>query len=288
MNDQAQSLRNSLEQMAEGKKAKIIAVVSGKGGVGKSNVSLNFSIELSRKGHKILLLDMDVGMGNIDILLGQPSGKSIVDVFTGKVDISEVLVKGPGNIFYVPGGTGLSRLFQVQTSHMEFFIKQLYSIIDDYDYVIFDLGAGMSESYLRLLLSVNEVIIITTPEPTAITDAYATMKYIHARETDAVFFLIVNKAYSNEAGKGVLIRLSKAAQQFLQKKIVDLGIIPEDKAVPKSVNRQVPFLIAEPNAKASRALQEIVAKYANLTYGEVSDKRAVSFFSKLKNYFKER
>ncbi|RAK23388.1 flagellar biosynthesis protein FlhG [Anoxybacillus vitaminiphilus] len=288
MRDQAESLRMLLNRVDKETETKVIAVISGKGGVGKSNFSLNFSLMLLRRGFNVLLFDMDIGMGNIDILLGQSSHVTIIDMFNKGLSIRELIKKGPENLSFIAGGTGLTKIFTMSQERVSYFIDQLQSVSREYDYMIFDMGAGVSEDHLHLLMAVHEVIVITTPEPTAITDAYATMKYIHMLEKNMPFYLIVNRAQTDKEGRETLIRLTKAMKQFLGKEITKLGMLPEDRAVSKAVARQTPFLLLDPATKVSRAMVEITDRYLSKNTDAETPTHSFSFFTKLRRFFLER
>jgi flagellar biosynthesis protein FlhG len=288
MRDQAESLRMLLNRMDKETKTKAIAVISGKGGVGKSNFSLNFSLMLSKRGFNVLLFDMDIGMGNIDILLGQSSHVSIIDMFNKGLSIRDLIKKGPENLSFIAGGTGLAKIFTMNQEKVNYFIDQLQSVSHEYDYMIFDMGAGISEDRLQLLMAVHEIFVITTPEPTAITDAYATMKYIHMLEKNIPFYLIVNRAQTDKEGRETLIRLTNAMKQFLGKEITKLGMLPEDRAVSKAVARQTPFLLLDPATKVSRAIVEITDRYLSKNTDAEITTHSFNFFTKLRRFFLER
>jgi flagellar biosynthesis protein FlhG len=288
MRDQAESLRMLVNRMEKGTETKAIAVISGKGGVGKSNFSLNFSLMLSKRGYNVLLFDMDIGMGNIDILLGQSSHITIIDMFNKGLSIRDLIKKGPENLSFIAGGTGLTKIFTMDDEKINYFIDQLQSVSREYDYIIFDMGAGISEDRLRLLMSVHEIFVITTPEPTAITDAYAAMKYIHMLEKNIPFYLVVNRAQTDIEGRETLTRLTNAMKQFLGKEITKLGMLPEDRAVSRAVARQTPFLLLDPTTKASRAIAEITERYISKHALEEGKNRSFNFFAKLRRFFLER
>ncbi|MCL6586011.1 MinD/ParA family protein [Anoxybacillus sp. J5B_2022] len=289
MRDQAESLRLRLSRMNKGAETKAIAVISGKGGVGKSNFSLNFALSLSNRGFHVLLFDMDIGMGNIDILLGQSSQTTIIDLFQRRISIQELIRKGPGNLSFISGGTGLAKLFAMDNEKVDYFLEQLQSVSTQYDYFIFDMGAGMSEDRLRLLMAVHEIFVITTPEPTAIMDAYAAMKYIHLQEKKVPFYVIVNRAQTDQEGRDTLQRLKNAMKQFLGKDVTKLGILPEDRTVSKAVTSQTPFLLFDPATKISRAMNELVERYlANRTFDEATASRPANFFARLRQFLLER
>jgi flagellar biosynthesis protein FlhG len=289
MRDQAESLRLRLNRRNEQSATKAIAITSGKGGVGKSNVSLNFSIMLSKRGFRVLLLDMDIGMGNIDILLGQSSHATIIDLFYERFSLYELIKNGPENISFIAGGTGLANIFTMDEEKVDFFLTQLQSVSEQYDYLIFDMGAGISEDRLHLLKAVHEIFIVTTPEPTAMTDAYAMMKYVHMQEKNIPFYVIVNRAQTDQEGRDTLRRLKSVAKQFLNKDIIPLGVLPEDRSVYKAVVRQTPFLLFDPASKISRAMYMLTDRYLSArAMDEERVQRSFNFFARLRHFLLER
>jgi flagellar biosynthesis protein FlhG len=289
MKDQAEELRIKLKVAAEDKAPKTLAVVSGKGGVGKSNLSLSFSISLASKGNKVLLFDMDLGMGNLDILMGNTSETSIVDFFEGSISLKDAVMDGPEGLKYIAGGSGLSHLVGLDVELVDKFIKELTVIFKEYDYVIFDMGAGITDGTLKFILSVQEIVVITTPEPTAMTDAYAMMKHIHLMDTTIPFYVVINRVQSEKEGQQTFSRLSKVVKSFLDREIICLGTVPDDRVIQQAVRSQIPFILYNEKAQASRALKEISNKY---TRGQLSQELKTSnshhFVSKLKQFLFER
>jgi len=288
MRDQAETLRMMVKQSNEEARTKAIAVISGKGGVGKSNFSLNFSLMLSRRGFNVLLFDMDIGMGNIDILLGQSSNITIVDMFNKGLSLRELIRKGPDNLSFIAGGTGLTKIFEMDIEKVQYFVEQIQKISLEYDYIIFDMGAGISEDRLQFLMSVHEIIVITTPEPTAITDAYAAIKYIHLQDKNIPFYLVVNRACTEKEGSDTLARLTKVIKQFLGREIMKLGMLPEDRTVSKAVVKQTPFLLLDPSTKISRAMRDMVERYIANSFETEKPSTSFSFIAKLRQLFLER
>ncbi|WP_102262206.1 MinD/ParA family protein [Mesobacillus jeotgali] len=288
MNDQAEKLRNRLKMDTPAKEAKTLAVVSGKGGVGKSNFSLNFSISLAKKGFKVLLFDLDIGMGNIEILMGKNSSLSIADFLSGKSSMEEVIFQGPHGVEYISGGTGLSQLVRMDRDSVEYFTSSLSEVLRKYDYLIFDMGAGLNEETLSILLSVNEIFVITTTEPTSLMDAYATMKFIHLADSELPFYLVVNRAGSAKEGNDTMARLEDVLVKFLGRTPTKLGILPDDKTVQEAVKRQIPFTMFNERSQASKGMAAIIEKYINKeSYNaEKRDKR--SFTARLKQFLFER
>ncbi|WP_226554941.1 MinD/ParA family protein [Priestia aryabhattai] len=289
MNDQAAVLREKVLKKHQNslRNCKTIAVLSGKGGVGKSNLSLNLSLALTKQKQRVLLFDMDIGMGNIDILIGQTASYTMVDLMEKKLSIQQIIKKGPQNLAYVAGGTGISSVFEWSPSDLAHLIKELNSLTNQYDYMIFDMGAGMSESVLKFLKAVDEMIVVTTPEPTAITDAYAAIKLAASYSVSAPIHLIINKTLSEKEGNQTYERFNRAVQQFLNVSISLLGIVPDDQAVQKAVNRQIPFFLQDPKSKASTSLVDMV----NILVPQ-DDRTATNtqgmFIRRLKRFFLER
>src|SRR5690625_5265006 len=169
MHDQAERLRHKLSPNK--KQAKTIAFASGKGGVGKSNTALNFAIELQDRNFSVLLVDLDIGMGNIDILLGSSSKYTIINFFTEFIPIHGIIESGPKGLSYIAGGANLNDMMHLDDDKLDYFFKQYNMLANTYDYIIFDLGAGITDAILSFILAADECFIITTPEPTAITYA---------------------------------------------------------------------------------------------------------------------
>lgn len=288
MNDQAEKLRNRLKMNTPAKEAKTLAVVSGKGGVGKSNFSLNFSISLAKKGLKVLLFDLDIGMGNIEILMGKNSSLSIADFLSGKSSMEEVIFQGPHGVEYISGGTGLSQLVRMDRDSVEYFISSLSEVLRKYDYLIFDMGAGLNEETLSILLSVNEIFVITTTEPTSLMDAYATMKYIHLADSELPFYLVVNRAGSVKEGNDTMARLEDVLVKFLGRTPIKLGMLPDDKTVQEAVKRQIPFTLFNERSQASKGMAAILEKYINKESYNAEKRDNRSFTARLKQLLFER
>lgn len=265
---------------------KAVAVVSGKGGVGKSNFSLNFSISLSKRGFSVLLFDMDVGMGNLDILMGRSPDKTIVDYLLGECSLKDIIGDGPEGLHYIGGGSGINQLVKLDRFHI--LSKELETFFEEYDFLIFDMGAGATEDSLHFLLSVQEIIVITTPEPTALMDAYSMMKYLHVLNPKLPFYLVANRAYTVKEGTETIRRLSIVLKKFLDREPVSLGILPDDRSVQQAVSRQIPFLIFNPKSHASASLEKIVSRYIQLGDQHLTSEKTLSFVSKLKKFFFER
>lgn len=288
MHDQAESLRklvSSYESLAND--TKVVSVVSGKGGVGKSNFSVNFAIALRQAGKRVLLMDLDIGMANADILMGISTRYNIVDMIENQLSIWDIIEKGPGGIAFISGGTGFSKVIQLNERKFNRFVEQLEKLNGEYDYIIFDMGAGVNENSLKFILSSNESIIITTPEPTAITDAYAMLKYLLQLKKDIECKILVNRTDSKKEAIKTGENFKRVARRFLDKEVAFLGYLPNDKLVLKAVKRQVPFILLEPKGRISKNLQEIARLYLQETK-KSEQPMFRSFINNFKKLFKER
>jgi flagellar biosynthesis protein FlhG len=287
MRDQAEELRIKMLR-TQNKLGRSIAVVSGKGGVGKSNFSMNFTTMLSSLGKKVVLIDMDIGMGNIHILLGKTVQTNLKDYLVGDASIDEVLFEGPNNLQYISGGSGLSGVMEWNEGMFTRLIESFEFLQKNYDYIVFDMGAGATNQTLDLLVSVDDIIVISTAEPTSITDAYSMMKFIYYKDHDKNFFLLCNRAFSEEEGIDTVSRLKLAMSKFLSKEVFLLGSLPEDPVVRKAVKEQVPFSILYPEAEITKKLRMIVNRFSDFEEEEENIPRQSKFISRLKNLFSRR
>lgn len=285
MKDQAEILRQRVEGYKAEITAKTLAVISGKGGVGKSNFSLNFAISLAQKGKKVLLFDMDIGMGNIDILLGQHSKYSIIDFFERGLSLGDIMTIGPENISIITGGTGLTNLFKLDEPKFLRFMGEFNEFLKEYDYIIFDMGAGITDDSVKFLLCVDELIVITTPEPTAVMDAYSIMKYLHSINHEVPFYLVCNRIFSVKEGKETIDRLQNALQKFLQKEANVLGYLPDDRIVSHAVFKQIPFTVYDSEADVSKAIRSLASRYEDHSFNKEWALPKSNFLKNMKRYF---
>lgn len=284
--DQAEQLRLHLQQLISNN-ARSIAVISGKGGVGKSNFTINFAIRLAENEKRVLVFDLDIGYGNIDILIGQSSSCSILDFFNQKKELDELIQTGPGGFDYICGGTGLSYLFKMEKAQFDSFSAKLEALFKEYDYIVFDMGAGMTEESLKFVLSADELILVTTPEPTSITDAYSAIKQISMHDKSIPISIVVNKADHAKAAHQTSVRIQAAIEQFLEMKSSYAGWMPDDSFVSQAVIRQIPFTLLFPKSAASRALHEIAANFLSRgKKGSAIHPKTASFLFKLSQFIR--
>lgn len=289
MKDQAELLRQKMllkavQPRTEAFKiARTLAVVSGKGGVGKTNISVNLAIGLAKLNKKVLLFDMDIGMGNIYHLINGSASLSIVDFFERDFSIAQLIQPGPEGISYIHGGSAFSSLFEWKDGYQKKWISALESLTGEFDYLLFDMGAGATKESLNILEAADEVLAVTIPEPTAITDAYSMIKFIYMRDQHKTFYLACNRVESLKEGQEAADRLKYTLNKFLHVNPVFLGSIPEDANVRKAVKMGQPFLISYPKTKISYSFQQLVYQYAREP--EQTLKEGSRFIDKLRRFF---
>ncbi len=288
MNDQANRLRNHMKQAGNDSHiAKTISFISGKGGVGKSNIAINFAINLSNMKYRVLMIDLDVGMGNIDILLGVQSKHTIVDVLDQRLTLENIVERGPENIAYIAGGSSLTSLFTLSDRHMLYFLSEFDILVQKYDYIIFDMGAGITRESLFFILASDETILITTPEPTSIMDGYSMIKHVSQQAPNMPIHVVMNRSLSLKNGTKALQQFERVVQAFLNRSIVKLAIIPDDRAVQEAVMKQQPFTIIDKNSPAAKAVENMTKTYISGKELETT-KNPLSFIQRMKQLWRER
>ncbi|MBE6068738.1 MAG: MinD/ParA family protein [Clostridium lundense] len=265
MLDQAANLRKLIEQRQENKAEKvkkvprIITITSGKGGVGKSNLVVNLGISLQRQGYKVMIFDADVGMGNDDVLMGHIPKYDIYDVIFKDMKISEVLVEGPFGIKLLPGGNGFSKIDEISDSQREEFIAKLREI-EDMDFLLMDTGAGVNRDVLAFVACSEELILITTPEPTSLTDAYSLLKAVRHFKLKDTAYVVINKSFNLKESISTYERFKSTVGRFLNMELSYLGDIPEDRKLTEAVRKQDPVVISAPYSESAIAIKKIAEK----------------------------
>jgi flagellar biosynthesis protein FlhG len=256
--DQAEALRElAAAARAQRPRARIVAVTSGKGGVGKSNVSVNLSVRLAQMGRRIILLDADLGTANADVLCNLPSGKNLAHVVAGRQTLAEAMIVGPGGFRLIPGASGLAQMAALAEPQRDRLIEQLRDLEHDADMILIDTGAGVSPNVLGFAACADQVVVVTTPEPTAVTDAYAVIKSLHRQREDIDVRLLVNMVQDQKEGRDVFNRLDQVCRRFLHLNIRYAGHVAQDARVGQAVRRQNPFVIDAPGCAASACIQQL-------------------------------
>lgn len=241
----------------------VIAVSGGKGGVGKSNVSVNLGIALAEKGRRVVILDADLGLANIDVLLGIKANRNLLDVLNGQCDLRDVLVSGPGGIKIVPASSGTQHMTQLSPMEHAGLINAFSDLGDQIDVLIVDTAAGISESVVSFLRASQEILLVVCDEPTSITDCYALIKLMNRDYGTNRFRILANQVRNDQEGRVLFDKLTRVTERFLDVALQYVGIVPYDEAVKKAVQRQKAFLEAYPRARASAAVRSLADKVDN-------------------------
>ncbi len=290
MNDQANRLRKLIEsvklketekdaaEQVEPKKydSRVIAISSGKGGVGKTSIAVNLAIALQSMGKRVALIDADLGLANVDVVLGLIPRYNMFHLIAGQKTIEDITLIGPKGIKVLSGGSGAMDLVNLDDKSIKKLIELLMILNQTTDYIIIDTGAGINRSVLAFIEATNELIVVVTPDPTSITDAYAVIKNTH--NADKAIKVIVNQTESAREGQAVYEKLSTASEKFLEAKISYLGFIMNDKRVKKSVRAQTPFYLEYPDSSASQSIGLIAHQLENIE--PVKQKRTFGGFIK--------
>jgi flagellar biosynthesis protein FlhG len=308
--DQATTLRTLMQQQASrqqqmddlplppsprARRASVIAITSGKGGVGKSNVAVNLAIKLSAAGKRVVLLDADLGLANADVLCGVDLPLNLSHVIARRKELSDVIVKAPGGFRLIGGASGLARMADLSDYDRQRIVDSLAELEETTDIILIDTGAGISPNVLSFTRAADHVLVLTTPEPTAITDAYAVIKVISRAGGDAHMIspgngggdrrisLLVNQARSPGEARVVHERIAKVARQFLNVSVLDAGYLYADEQVPIAVRKRTPFVLTSPKCPAS----DCVAKLAmRLEQGVAAVESSGGFFQRMGKWFR--
>lgn len=263
------------------KLAQTIAVASGKGGVGKSNVAVNVALELAELGHRVTLLDADMALANADVLLGITPKYHLGHVLTGQRTLQEVQIEVTDGLRLIPGGSGVAELASLSLDQHTRLIAELRAIETDSDFMIIDTAAGIAGNVIGILKAVAEVIIVTTPDPTALVDAYATIKLMHQAAADTPIRIVVNDVVELNDADRVFKQLRTTTARFLNRDIDYLGTIPHDAELIEAVREQRPVVQYAPDTPASRALR-LIARHLEINRtGRDAGKKTRSFWSVL-------
>ncbi|EEQ48363.1 MinD/ParA family protein [Selenomonas flueggei] len=236
---------------------RVVAVTSGKGGVGKTNIAVNLAIALRSKGYRVLVIDADLGMANVDVLLGVSSRRNLLDLLRPDVSLDDVIVETSHGVQYISGGSGIEKALEYDRAEKLLLQQKLADCAARADVILVDTGAGLGRNVMDFILAADEVLLVTTPEPTSLTDAYAVMKAYSIYASQKNLRLVINRVYEPKESREVALKLQRAAEKFLRMSVDCLGYVFEDASVTKSVRRQQPLIKAAPSSAAARCIDAL-------------------------------
>ncbi len=263
--DQAERLRNIIKKQElppiQKPVAKVITVTSGKGGVGKSSISVNLAIQLSRMGKRVVIFDADFGLANIEIMLGLHPRYNLADMMYRGKTLNDIITYGPENVGFISGGSGIQELANLSREQIITLIQKLNELDEFADVVIVDTGAGISDTVLEFVAASEEVLLVATPEPTSITDAYALLKTLNKKATyrkeKTVVKMIANQVHGNRDARELFEKLGMVVAKFLDIEVEYLGSVPYDHNMQKAIMKQTPISILDASCNTARAVNRI-------------------------------
>ncbi len=286
--DQAEQLRNIIKANSQPKKplARVITVTSGKGGVGKSNLSINLAVQLRKLGQRVVILDADFGLANIEIMFGTIPKHNLSDLIYQGKSMREIVTRGPMDVGFVSGGSGITGLSNLRKEDLSRIIQNLAELDSIADTVIVDTGAGISDAVMEFLVASEEILLVTTPEPTSITDSYSLLKALSRdsrfSENMTKIRMVANKVQQKGDGSNLYRKLNAVVLKYLRVHLEYLGEVPEDLHLSRAVMQQKPVSIESPEAKAALAYEQIAGRLMNREVREITARRGMSaFFSHL-------
>ncbi len=260
----------------------VFSVTSGKGGVGKSNISVNLAIRLAKAGKRVVLLDADLGLANVDVLLGLTPPKNLFHLFQEGTELKDVLFDTPYGFRILPASSGMNEMLALSTGQKLALLEAMDELEDSLDYLIVDTGAGINDNVVYFNLAAQERLVVLTPEPTSLTDAYALIKVMQTQHGIGRFRIVVNMAENMKEAKTIFSRLHMACEHFLSGISLDLlGVIPRDPSVRKAVLAQVPFSSKFADAPAAKAIESIGQQIQTWELSANNDGNIKFFWKKL-------
>lgn len=282
--DQAEQLRNIIKVNSQPQRpvARVITVTSGKGGVGKSNTAINLAVQFRKLGQRVIILDADFGLANIEVMFGAVPKFNLCDLIYQGKNIKEIITWGPMEIGFISGGSGIAGMSNLNRDYLIYIIQNLAELDAITDIIIVDTGAGISDSVLEFLVASGEILVVTTPEPTSITDSYSLLKALsrHPRfhATDSQIKVIANKVENEEDGKSLFNKLSAVVTRYLKLPLIYLGTIPKDAMLEKAVMQQTPVSIQNPQSKSSLSYEKMAQVLMNIEVNGTLKKRGMAAF----------
>ena len=279
--DQAQQLRNVIKKhnQINQNTARVVTVTSGKGGVGKSNLAVNLAVQLRKEGKRVVIFDADFGLANVEVMFGAIPQYNLSDfIYRGK-GIKEIITPGPMDIGFISGGSGIIGLNNLYREQIMYLVKSIDELNEIADFIIIDTGAGISDQVLEFVMASPEVLLVSTPEPSSLTDSYSLLKALYRNPNfvagSTTIHVVSNRVNSMEEGQAVYDKLNSVVSQFLHGKLNYLGMIPADTALEKAVRQQQTVSLLEPNAKSAKAFEVLAGNLLNGTHNQVSMRRGI-------------
>ena len=279
--DQAQQLRNVIKKhnQVNQNTARVVTVTSGTGGVGKSNLAVNLAVQLRKEGKRVVIFDADFGLANVEVMFGAIPQYNLSDfIYRGK-GIKEIITPGPMDIGFISGGSGIIGLNNLYREQIMYLVKSIDELNEIADFIIIDTGAGISDQVLEFVMASPEVLLVSTPEPSSLTDSYSLLKALYRNPNfvagSTTIHVVSNRVNSMEEGQAVYDKLNSVVSQFLHGKLNYLGMIPADTALEKAVRQQQTVSLLEPNAKSAKAFEVLAGNLLNGTHNQVSMRRGI-------------
>lgn len=280
--DQAEQLRIIKASSQSRPLARVITVTSGKGGVGKSNTSINLAIQFRKMGKRVIILDADFGLANIEIMFGAVPKHNLCDLIYQGKNIKEIITWGPMEVGFISGGSGIAGMSNLSRDYLTYIIQNLAELDAIADVIIVDTGAGIADAVLEFLVASGEILLVTTPEPTSITDSYSLLKalYRHPRfnPEESKVKMIANRVEKEEEGEALFHKLNTVVVRYLKIPMTYLGGIPQDSLLARAVMQQTPVSLQNPEAKSSQAYEKMAMALLGKEETERQPKRGMAAF----------
>ena len=282
--DQAEQLRNIIKASSQPQRplARVITVTSGKGGVGKSNTAINLAIQFRKMGQRVIILDADFGLANIEIMFGAVPKHNLCDLIYQGKNIRDIITWGPMEVGFISGGSGIAGMSNLSIDYLQYIIQNLVELDEMADIIIVDTGAGISDAVLEFLVASGEILLVTTPEPTSITDSYSLLKALnrhprYSAETSQIK-VIANKVFGEAEAEALYAKLEAVVGRYLKVPITYLGMIPQDNQLAKAVMQQQPVSLDNPRARSAIAYEAMAAKLMNKELNANLTRRGMAAF----------
>ncbi len=262
--DQATKLRQLVQEEQSMSAARVLAVTSGKGGVGKTSISVNLAIEIAKLGQRVVILDADFGLANVEVMLGIRPRFGLLDLIREHMDIRDIITKVTNDIGFISGGSGVAELASLDNDNIKLLISELVKLDKMYDVVIIDTGAGITDSVMEFVVVSPEVLLVVTPEPTSITDAYSLLKVLRKKEKFNPLYktihVVSNRVNSMGEGEEIYNKINTVSSKFLNTKLHFLGSVPQDKNASMAIIEQKPVVLSYPASQVAKSISALAGR----------------------------